>query len=53
MVKDTVCGMEIKEKNGANAKFDGKTYHFCSPTCQWAFKENPKQFLKGKNKMKM
>jgi len=46
MTKDLVCGMEIDEKKGSNVKYKGKTYYFCSPTCQWAFKENPEQFLK-------
>ncbi len=46
MAKDPVCGMEVDEKKASKIKHNGKTYYFCSPTCQWAFKENPKQFVK-------
>ncbi len=46
MAKDPVCKMNVNEKKAAKAKYKGKTYYFCSPTCQWAFKENPKQFVK-------
>lgn len=46
MTKDLVCGMDVNEKKAAKEKYKGKTYYFCSPTCQWAFKENPKQFVK-------
>lgn len=46
MAKDPVCGMEIDEKKGTTLNYKGKTYHFCSPSCQWAFKENPEQFVK-------
>lgn len=53
MAKDPVCNMNVDEKKAAKAKYKGKTYYFCSPTCEWAFKHNPKQFLSGKNKMKM
>lgn len=47
MVKDAVCGMEVDEKKAKNKKiYKGKTYYFCSPTCQWAFEKNPEQFIK-------
>lgn len=46
MAKDLVCGMEVDEKNAAKKEYKGKTYYFCSPTCQWAFQENPEQFIK-------
>ncbi|MBI4447765.1 YHS domain-containing protein [Candidatus Woesearchaeota archaeon] len=46
MAKDLVCGMEVNENKATKVKYNGKTYYFCSPTCQWAFKENPKQFVK-------
>lgn len=48
MKKDPVCGMDIDEKNAVTIKYGGKTYYFCNPTCQWAFKNNPGQFVKGK-----
>lgn len=48
MAKDLVCGMEVNEKRAAKTTYKGKIYYFCSPTCQWAFESNPKQFIKGK-----
>ncbi|MFQ5474498.1 MAG: YHS domain-containing protein [Candidatus Nanoarchaeia archaeon] len=46
MAKDQVCGMEVDENKAAKVLYKGKTYCFCSPTCQWAFEANPKQFVK-------
>lgn len=46
MMKDPVCKMTINESKAAKIKYKGKTYYFCSPTCQWAFKANPRQFVK-------
>ena len=46
MAKDPVCGMDGDEKRATKMNYKGKAYYFCSPTCQWAFKENPKQFVK-------
>lgn len=46
MPKDPVCKMDVDAKKAAKATHKGKNYYFCSPTCQWAFKENPKQFVK-------
>ena len=46
MAKDLVCGMNIDEKKAAKIKYKVKTYYFCSPTCQWTFKENPEKFVK-------
>ncbi len=46
MVKDPVCKMEVDKKKSTKIKHNGKEYYFCSPTCEWAFKENPKQFTK-------
>ena len=50
MEKDLVCGMDVDEKKASKLKHKGKVYHFCSPTCKWAFKENPRQFLKNKRR---
>ncbi|MFQ6020654.1 MAG: YHS domain-containing protein [Candidatus Aenigmatarchaeota archaeon] len=46
MAIDPVCGMKVDEKRAAKVKHKGKIYYFCSPTCQWAFEKNPKQFVK-------
>ncbi len=53
MAKDIVCGMNVDPKKAGKSKYKGKTYYFCSPTCKWAFDNNPGQFVKGKTKMKM
>ena len=53
MVKDLVCGMEIDATKSAKFEHEGETYHFCSPTCQWALESNPDQFLKGDSKLEM
>jgi YHS domain-containing protein len=47
MAKDPVCKMEVDEKKAAKKNYKGKIYYFCSPTCQWAFEENPEQFLES------
>ena len=47
MAKDPVCGMEVDEKKAAaKSKYKGKAYYFCAPSCQWAFENNPEQFVK-------
>ncbi len=46
MAKDLVCKMEVDENKAAKIKYKGKTYYFCSPTCQWAFENNPEQFVR-------
>lgn len=45
MVKDPVCGMELNE-SAASAKTDykGKTYYFCSSSCQSAFEREPEKY---------
>jgi YHS domain-containing protein len=45
MAKDPVCKMEVDEKKAAKEKYEGRTYYFCSPSCQWAFKEKPEEFV--------
>ncbi|MBR9707413.1 MAG: YHS domain-containing protein [Candidatus Diapherotrites archaeon] len=46
MVKDVVCGMDVDEKKAAVKEYKGKTYHFCSSSCKWAFESNSEQFVK-------
>lgn len=46
MAKDPVCKMNVDTKKADSMKHKGKAYFFCSPTCKWAFKSNPKQFVK-------
>jgi len=41
--RDEVCYMKVSKKK-FKVKYKRKTYYFCNPACQRAFKENPKQF---------
>lgn len=44
--KDPVCGMEVDAKSAAGvAVHEGKTYQFCSASCQSKFKANPQHFI--------
>lgn len=48
-VKDPVCGMEIdKEKTKGTTIHMGKTYYFCSESCQEEFEKGPEKFANGK-----
>lgn len=37
--------MDVDENKAGNMEYKGKTYYFCSPTCQWAFEMNPESFI--------
>lgn len=44
--KDPVCGMSVnKENNAHHYDFEGKTYYFCSDSCQKQFEANPKNIV--------
>lgn len=43
--RDPVCGMEVEPAKAAGAAtHDGKTFHFCSASCQQKFKASPAQY---------
>jgi len=45
-VIDPVCGMSIEEKDvAAKTVYEGKTYFFCSPSCQAKFDKDPLSFV--------
>jgi Cu+-exporting ATPase len=47
-VVDPVCGMVIQEDVAAgSAEYDGRTYHFCSPSCQQSFEAEPKKYAEN------
>lgn len=47
MATDPVCKMDVDEKTAKiKSKYKGRTYYFCSPSCEWAFEKNPEQFAK-------
>jgi Cu+-exporting ATPase len=46
MVKDLVCGMEIKKEEAASSSlYKGNEYFFCSEGCQKRFDENPEKYI--------
>lgn len=48
MTTDPVCGMKVDPSRSAgSAKFDSKTYYFCSKGCLDKFQAEPRQYLKG------
>ena len=46
MATDPVCGMQVDERTAAGGSvFEGRTYFFCSASCEKKFRDNPAQFL--------
>lgn len=42
---DPVCGMDINEEEAAaKAKYEGKTYYFCSTDCKREFLDTPELY---------
>jgi Cu+-exporting ATPase len=47
MEKDVVCGMQVNPAKAAGtSQYSGKTYYFCSKSCNTKFDANPKQYAK-------
>ncbi len=45
MEMDPVCGMAVDQQNAAgHSEYQGKTYYFCSLSCQEQFKQEPEKF---------
>ena len=45
MVVDPVCGMRIESEEAAGTMdYEGKTYYFCSQTCNDAFVADPSTY---------
>jgi Cu+-exporting ATPase len=50
-VKDPVCGMTIDSKDAvAQAKYEGKTYYFCSEQCRKTFEGAPQRYADASGK---
>jgi Cu+-exporting ATPase len=46
VAKDPVCKMNVDEsKAAATAKYEGKTYYFCSESCKVRFAEKPTEYV--------
>ena len=39
--KDPICGMTVDEATALHAERDGKTFYFCSDSCQQKFQSAP------------
>jgi len=45
METDPVCGMAVDQQNAAgHSEYQGKTYYFCSLSCQQQFEQEPEKF---------
>jgi Cu+-exporting ATPase len=50
-VTDPVCGMSVDpDKAAAKADFSGRTYYFCSTSCERRFKAAPEQYASAEQK---
>lgn len=48
MAIDPVCEMEVEpERAPAQVVHEGRTYYFCSHSCQKAFSANPRKYTGG------
>lgn len=48
MIKDPVCGMEVKDINSAEKlEYKGKTYYFCTTLCKIQFEQEPEKYVKN------
>lgn len=46
MAKDPVCKMNVEESKAApTAKYEGKSYYFCSENCKARFEEKPTEYV--------
>ncbi|WP_267643198.1 MaoC/PaaZ C-terminal domain-containing protein [Haloarchaeobius amylolyticus] len=42
---DPVCGMNVEEADAETARFDDRTYYFCSADCRDLFEKDPETFV--------
>ncbi len=48
MVRDPVCGMEVKESEAEYShEYGGVRYYFCSKSCYESFRKNPESYISG------
>jgi P-type Cu+ transporter len=48
MANDPVCGMRIDEaESWGVARFEGRTFHFCSELCKARFDADPERYAVG------
>jgi Cu+-exporting ATPase len=49
-LRDPVCGMTVKEDSPHRTDHAGKTYLFCSASCEAKFREHPDQYTQDEHK---
>lgn len=50
MLKDIVCGMQVKPENvKVTTEYKDVAYYFCSQICKEKFEKEPEKFFKKKN----
>ena len=46
MATDPVCNMQADEEDAEfTAKYEGKTYYFCSESCKKEFENDPEEYV--------
>jgi len=46
MAIDPVCNMQVDGEDAEfTAKYDGKTYYFCSESCKKEFESDPEEYV--------
>ena len=52
---DPVCQMKVdmEKPPGGICDFEGVTYYFCGPGCNWAFQREAQSYLSGDKRIEM
>ena len=52
---DPVCQMKVdmEKPPGGTCDFEGVTYYFCGPGCNWAFQREAQSYLSGDKRIEM
>jgi len=48
-IKDVVCGMDVSTDTEYQLEYEGKSYYFCSDSCQHKFSANPYNYVQITN----
>ena len=52
---DPVCHMKVdmEKPPGGSHDYEGVTYYFCGPGCNWAFQREAQSYLSGDKRIEM
>ena len=52
---DPVCHMRVdmEKPPGGSCDYEGVTYYFCGPGCNWAFQREAQSYLSGEKRIEM